>query len=322
MTVNIGDVFVSKKTAGLGFVELMVDGHLIHSSVVEELNCKLLPLENWTAKFVIATSAGTDEPATAAAMKAHEDFFNAKATAFKTPAKCKQLEFEEQPFYIQAAPYSPQVEDDKKAFALRDLEEFIGFLSHMDTGLTRSSLTLHSLIDKYCVVTAKNEDHVNALWMRMETLVSGLGTRPPTLGAEFETPSVCGAIRQVASMMKKVLAKLGVMKPQDKLVSQAKTALEIIFVNRLTSLREEFDKSLGTFRTTFVSASRAIGKRLGNLEVLTAGSYHASAGCGDDKEESRPGKKARTSEETKTLFQRMNSWNPCLPPRLVETTSR
>jgi hypothetical protein len=123
----------------------------------------------------------------------------------------------------------------------------------------------------------------------------GLGTRPPTLGAEFETPSVWGAIGQVASMMEKVLAKIGAMKPQDELVSQAKTVLEIIFVSRLSSLCEDFDKSLGMlFHSTFVLASRAIGKRLGNLEVLTAGSYHTSAGCGDDDEESHPGKQART----------------------------
>jgi hypothetical protein len=131
MTVNIGDVFLSKKIADLAFVEPMVDGHLIHPSVVEEWKCKLLSLENWTTKFVIATSAATDEPATAAAMEAHKDFFNTKATLFKTPAKHKQLEFEEQPFYIQAAPYSPQVEDEKKAFALCNLERVIGFLGHM-----------------------------------------------------------------------------------------------------------------------------------------------------------------------------------------------
>jgi hypothetical protein len=94
MNVNAGDVFVSKKTACSAFVEPMVEGHLIHNSVVEEWECKLLPLENWTTKFVIATTAATDEPAAAAVMEAHEDFFNAKATAFKTPAKCKQLDFE------------------------------------------------------------------------------------------------------------------------------------------------------------------------------------------------------------------------------------
>jgi hypothetical protein len=103
------------------------------------------------------------------------------------------------------------------------------------------------------------------------------------------------------------------MKPQDELFSQAKTALEIIFVNRFTSLPEEFDKSLGTFCTTFVLASRAKGERLGNLEVLTAGSYHSSAGCGDDDKESHPGKKARTSEETKTLFQRIEQLESLSP---------
>jgi hypothetical protein len=142
------------------------------------------------------------------------------------------------------------------------------------------------LIDEYRIVNAKNEDHVNVLWMRMETLASGLGTRPPTLGTKFETPSVWGAIGQMASMIERVLRKIEALKPQDELVSQAKTALKVIVVHRLTSLREEFDKSIGTFRHTFVVASQALGERIGNLEVLTARSHHSSSAPQDLEDES------------------------------------
>jgi tRNA(His) 5'-end guanylyltransferase len=63
--------------AGLAFVEAMVDGHLIHQSVVDEWKNKLLPLEYWTAKFVIVTSAAAAEgPASTAAMEVHKVFFN------------------------------------------------------------------------------------------------------------------------------------------------------------------------------------------------------------------------------------------------------
>jgi hypothetical protein len=127
---------------------------------------------------VIATAAATEGLVSSAALKVQEDFFNAKATAFKTPAKRKYLEFAEQPFFIKASPYSPQANDEKKGFALQDLDEVIGFLGHMDEGLSHSSLTLHSLIDDYHIVKVKNDDHLNALWMRMETLASLLGTSP------------------------------------------------------------------------------------------------------------------------------------------------
>jgi hypothetical protein len=298
MTVSAGDVFVSKKTAGSAFVEPMVAGHLIHHSVVDEWKLKQLPLENWTAKFVVATASATEGPASAATLEAQEDFFNAKATAYKTPAKRKHLEFEEQPFFIKASPYSPQANDEEKGFALQDLGEVIGFLGHMDEGLSHSSLTLHSLIDDYRVVKAKNDDHLNALWMRMETLASFLGTRPPTLGAEFETPSVWAAVGQVASMLEKVFRKIEAIKP-DLLVAQAKTALETMFVDRLSLLRDEFDTTFGSFRTTLITVSRALGDRVGNLEVLTAG-YPLTGPLQNNQDDlDRPGKKARISEDIK-----------------------
>jgi hypothetical protein len=226
--------------------------------------------ETWTAKFVIATAAATNGPASAAALEVQEDFFYTKATAFKTSAKRKHLELEQQPYYVKALPYSPQADNEEKGFALRDLEEVIGFLGHMDAGLSHSSLTLHFLIDEYREGKGKNEDHLNALWMRMETLASFLGTRPPTLGAEFETPSVWAAVGQMTTMMAKIEAKIEAMRHQA-LIAQAKTSLETMFVDKVTSLREEFDKSLVNFRMTFVLASRALDDPIGNLEVLTAG---------------------------------------------------
>jgi hypothetical protein len=86
----------------------MVDGHLIHQSVVDKWKEKLLHLENWMAKFVVATSAATDAPASTAVLELHEHFFKNKATAFKMPVKQKHLNFIDQPLFIKAAPYSPQ----------------------------------------------------------------------------------------------------------------------------------------------------------------------------------------------------------------------
>jgi hypothetical protein len=144
----------------------------------------------------------------------------------------------------------------RKRYALQDLEEIIGFLAHMDEGLTNTSLTLHLLIDDYRLISASNEGHINALWMWMETLVSLLGTRPPTLGSEFETP-VWAAVGKMASMMELVLGKIGNHKP-DELITQAKTSMEAMFVEKLSLLRVQLNHSLGTFRGTFVITSRAL----------------------------------------------------------------
>jgi hypothetical protein len=81
--------------AGLAFVEPMVVGDLIHHSVVDVWKTKQLPLENWTVKFVIATASSAEGPASPAALEVQETFFNAKATAYKTTAKRKHLEFAE-----------------------------------------------------------------------------------------------------------------------------------------------------------------------------------------------------------------------------------
>ena len=67
-------------------------------------------------------------------------------------------------------------------------------------------------------------------------------------------------------------------------------------MDRLSCLRTECDTSLSTFRTTFVLASRALGNRIGNLEVLTAG-Y--------GREEICQPKKAHTSEEMASVLHRL-----------------
>jgi hypothetical protein len=74
----------------------MVDCHLIHQSIFDEWKEKLLPLENWMAKFVVVTSGATGTPASAAALGVQELFCKNKATGLTTPAKHKYLDFVDQ----------------------------------------------------------------------------------------------------------------------------------------------------------------------------------------------------------------------------------
>jgi hypothetical protein len=76
-------------------------------------------------------------------------------------------------------------------------------------------------------------------------------------------------------MIEKVLQKVEAIKP-DMLIAQAKTSLKTMFVDRLTLLQEEFYMTFGSFGTAFITVSRALGKRIGNLELSTAGYSHTA----------------------------------------------
>jgi hypothetical protein len=171
----------------------------------------------------------------------------------------------------------------------------------MDTGLSNSSLTIHLLIDDYRKGKEKNEDHLNVLWTRMETLASLLGARPPTLGPKFETPSVWAAVGLLATMMEKLAGKIKTMRPQV-LIAQAKLSLGTMFVDKLSLLQEEGDKSQGNFRSAFVLASRALGKQIDDLKVLTVGHNISAPSSNKTKDAGHPEKKAWTTEETWTIF--------------------
>ncbi len=70
-------------------------------------------------------------------------------------------------------------------------------------------------------------------------------------------------------------------------------------MDRLSLLRDEFDTTFGSFRTTLITVSRALGDRVGNLEVLTAG-YPLTGPLQNNQDDlDRPGKKARISEDIK-----------------------
>jgi hypothetical protein len=53
---------------------------------LKEWNSLLLLLPEWNEKFIIASSAADDIPASTAAMEIQETFFRTKALNFKTPA--------------------------------------------------------------------------------------------------------------------------------------------------------------------------------------------------------------------------------------------
>jgi hypothetical protein len=107
--------------------------------------------------------------------------------------------------YNKAASYSPQFNNEEKAFALQDLQEVIGFLAHMDKGFANSSVTIHFLINDYQHESRNSAEDINAVCMHIETLASSLGTCPPTLGAKYEAPLVWGLVGQLAITIEGIL---------------------------------------------------------------------------------------------------------------------
>jgi hypothetical protein len=85
MAVIPGDIFMVKKNVTPAFVEPSIDGQLIHDSVVQDWKTKQLGLNDWSAKFVIVTWVSDEQPTSSVMMEVHENFFQEKATAFKTP---------------------------------------------------------------------------------------------------------------------------------------------------------------------------------------------------------------------------------------------
>jgi hypothetical protein len=77
-------------------------------------------------------------------------------------------------------------------------------------------------------------------------------------------------VGQLATTLEGVLTTLRSQDPAP-LIATAKTVLEDGIAYKITALREEFDKEILNFKTSFVTVSRAVGDRVGDLEVRSAG---------------------------------------------------
>jgi hypothetical protein len=55
------------------------------------------------------------------------------------------------------------------------------------------------------------------------------------------------------------------------LIADAKSTIEGGIGFKITSLCAEFDQQILNFKTSFITASRAVGDGVGNLEVQSAG---------------------------------------------------
>jgi hypothetical protein len=84
-----------------------------------------LSFEDWSGKFLMASAARDDEPASNAAMEVQENFYCDQALTFKTPVKRNRDLDKDALELITVVPYSPLFKDDED-LVLRDLSEVSG----------------------------------------------------------------------------------------------------------------------------------------------------------------------------------------------------
>jgi hypothetical protein len=76
-------MFVAKSLSE-AFVEPRMSSWNVDEQVLQDWMDAALSFEAWSEKFLMASAAGDDKPASSAAMEVQEDFYQNKALSFKT----------------------------------------------------------------------------------------------------------------------------------------------------------------------------------------------------------------------------------------------
>jgi hypothetical protein len=148
--VMLGELYVAKSTT-TAFVTPSIMGNVIDDDVLSMSRTLSLSLPEWNEKFLIATAASDDEPASKAAMEVQEDFFCNKALNFKTPAKRKHGPDNEQSlalFLLDVSPYLPFFKEDKEA-PITEIGHVSGVLACLDQGVTSNNEAIIHFIEEY-----------------------------------------------------------------------------------------------------------------------------------------------------------------------------
>lgn len=144
MTVNNGDIFVTNSSME-AFPEPQMSSFLTTTNKPFKTGWMLL-----SEKFLMASAAGDDKPASSATMEAQEDFYHNKALTFKMPAKRKRTLEEDMLDLVTAVPYSPfSLFKDDKDLVLGYLSKFSGLLSRFDQSFLNMNEALISFLDDY-----------------------------------------------------------------------------------------------------------------------------------------------------------------------------
>jgi hypothetical protein len=267
MPVERGDIFVAKSTSE-AFVEPRMLSGDIDEQALQDWKDASLSFEDWSEKFLMASAAGDDEPASNAAMEVQENFYRNQALTFKTPAKRKRDLDEDALELITAVPYSPLFKDDED-LVLGDLSEVSGLLSRFDQSFLTMNGTMISFLEDYKNQSDKATVAISSLWFRLESLTRLLGSRPSVIPTQYQAPSAWASIGEMASIVDQLNKNLITSKVIEDLLKAMEKTLKTHVNDKVSLVQSTLNGKARGLRTFVVDVARSLGKRLGALEKST-----------------------------------------------------
>ena len=265
MDVKPGDIFVAKSFTE-AFVEPRMSSSDIDKPVLEDWTDALLSFEAWSDKFLMASAAGDEVPASSAAMEVQEDFYRNKALTFKTPAKRKRIAEDLSVEAVVAIPYAPLFKDAED-LVLEDLSQVSGLLSRFDQSVMNINGTLITFLSDYKKQSDKASVAISSLWFRLESISRLLGSRPSGLPTVYQAPSAWATIGELSVVIEQSNGPSITSKDVKDLLTSLDSTLRTHIADKMSLLQSTLLSKSRGLKTFVLDVARSLGKRVAALEV-------------------------------------------------------
>ena len=198
-----GDLHV-KKSPKVIFLQPKLLKYQLSDSVLTQWMKKPESLESWVELFHFASSSTTELPATEEVLKAEKDFAT-KAEGISTPAAKRQRFLASyDPFVID--PYAavltePETQMDPLQQVVIEEERLNVILLGLDDGLLKTSEDLRGLAEHLKDTTVSMEEEALAMLHNLSVLGNSIGTKPPDLDPDVDSPTLWGTIGMMISKL-------------------------------------------------------------------------------------------------------------------------
>jgi hypothetical protein len=263
-TVKPGELYVAKSYS-TAFVTPSITKSVVEVEVLVSWQALSLALPEWNQMFFIATAASDDAPASSAALEVQQAFFRDKAMTYKTPAKRKRSNDENEgpADLLDIVPYSPLFRNDEDV-PLTEFDQISAILARLDQGVVSNNETLMNFVNDYRFEHAKAGEAFGSLWLRLEALSASLGTSPARLAVDYMAPSAWASIGAIATR----LDELGVHQISHQTqLEDLKLEINVSIGNQLSVSQDEARARLSDFKRAFIEAIRGLGGRLDSAEL-------------------------------------------------------
>jgi hypothetical protein len=267
--VKPGEIYVAKSST-TAFVTPSMHEAGIDADVLTGWRALSLTLSEWNEKFFIATAALDDIPVSTAAMEVHEEFFRTKALNFKTPAKRKRDDEEEDSLvasFLDVGIYTPFFKQDEDS-PITELSHVTGILARLDEGVHINNEAIVNFIAEYRNEHGKAGNAIRSLHLRLEALAATVGTVPKHLAFDYLAPSTWASIGAMAEKLDEVSKALAL---QNRRLETYKGDVKTSVQRQVKSSGEDFFLKLNDFKMAFIQATRGLGGRLDNVELSMIG---------------------------------------------------